>query len=638
MLLIFGGTTEGRMAVDVCEQAGQPYYYSTLGDGQEVTLHYGHRLTGAMTSADIRTFCRDHGVRCLIDAAHPFAEGLHDAVIRSEMPVIRVERQPVADLPGIVYCDDFDQALGRLQADEPRLLLILTGVNTLKRLRPYWSSHPAVARILDREESRRVAADAGFPVRHLILTPLTADLQSPLKGSLASGVRTYSNHTKVTPSKVGQGSPGLELSQGRPLLPTVEDEMDVMRRVGCDAIITKQSGESGGLPAKLEAARRLGLRIYVVRPPRLYDEVCDGGKGAVERKRVYGRHGLRRAIESLVPTFFPLRTGFTTGVCATAAMKAACMRLLDGRDARFVSLCLPDGEEVDVAVVETQLTGSRSAYGVVTKDDNGDADVTKGCRIRVDVELTSGSDVEYVRGEGVGRVTLPGLGIPVGGPAINPTPRRMMEAELRLLTNSGARIRVSVEGGEELARRTFNPRVGVVEGISILGTTGIVSPYSTEAFQQSIRRELEVARALGCRAVGLASGRRGEEALLGREASLRVVHYGNFIGAALGFAHELGFERVEVGIMIGKAVKLAEGHLDTHSHKVTMSKDFLKRVARDCGLDATDVIDSLTMARELWDVMPSAYFERIRGLCTEQCRTMFPTGELNIHLICDNPR
>lgn len=609
MLLIFGGTTEGRMAVDVCEQAGQPYYYSTLGDGQKVILRHGHRLTGAMTSADIRTFCRDHGVRCLIDAAHPFAEGLHDAVARSGMPVIRVERRPAADLPDIVYCDDFDQALQRLQVDEPRLLLILTGVNTLKRLRPYWSSHPVVARILDREESRRVAADAGFPIRHLIYYASGRAGEAPLNGETE-----------------------------RPLHPTVEDEMDVMRRVGCDAIITKQSGESGGLPAKLEAARRLGLRIYVVRAPRLYDEACDGNEGAAVRKRVYGRHGLRLAIEDVVPAFFPLRTGFTTGVCATAAMKAACMRLLDGRDARFVSLCLPDGEEVDVEVEQTQLTGRWSARGEVRKGDNGDADVTKGCRIRVDVALTAESDVVFLRGEGVGRVTLPGLGIPVGGPAINPTPRRMMEAELRSLTDSGARIRVSVEGGEELARRTFNPRVGVVEGISILGTTGIVSPYSTEAFQQSIRRELEVAQALGCRAVGLASGRRGEEALLGREASLRVVHYGNFIGAALGFAHELGFERVEVGIMIGKAVKLAEGHLDTHSHKVTMSKDFLKRVARDCGLDAADVIDSLTMARELWDVMPSAYFERIRGLCAEQCRTMFPTGELNIHLICDNPR
>lgn len=210
----------------------------------------------------------------------------------------------------------------------------------------------------------------------------------------------------------------------------------------------------------------------------------------------------------------------------------------------------------------------------------------------------------------------------------------MMTEAVRALTDQALDITISVEQGRELAERTFNPRVGVVDGISIIGTSGIVKPLSNDAFIESIGRELQVARAMGCEAVGLASGKRGEKALLTMEPSLRVIHYGNFIGAALEKAHALGFHRVVLGIMLGKAVKLAEGHLDTHSHKVLMNKTFLAEVAAEAGVeDGATILNGITLARELWTLMPPAFFDQLRQHCYKTCRPVFPDGDLDIHII-----
>lgn len=588
MILIFGGTTEGRMAVDVCEQAGQPFYYSTRTDGQQVTLHHGWRLVGTMTADDIRRFCREHDVRLIVDASHPFAEGLHESVAAAGLPVVRIDRQRQQPAPDLVWCADFEEALVRLAADPPRRLLALTGVNTIARLKPFWQQHPAVFRILDREESRQQAADSGLTAGQLVF---------------------YDDHAP---------------------LPTAEQERMLMEQTGCDAVITKESGASGGFAAKVEAARQLGLRIFVVAAP---DYAACFPPGATLR-RVTGRHGLRRAIEALLPDFFPLRTGLTTGAVATAAVKAATLRLL-GEAADEVTFALPDGETLTVGIDRSEVFQGY-ATATATKDFSDDPDVTRGCHITARVAWAGpqGRGIRFLQGEGVGRVTLPGLGIAVGEPAVNPVPRQMMTAEVRALTDADLDITISVEGGRKLAERTFNSRVGVVDGISIIGTSGIVAPLSNEAFVRSIGRELEVARAMGCTAVGLASGKRGETALTEREPSLRVIHYGNFVGDSLQMAHRLGFRRVVVGIMIGKAVKLAEGHLDTHSHKVLMNKAFLARVARSVGVrDAASRLQPVTMARELWALMPPAFFEALHDLCMQHCRTVFPTGTLEIHIL-----
>ena len=140
-----------------------------------------------------------------------------------------------------------------------------------------------------------------------------------------------------------------------------------------------------------------------------------------------------------------------------------------------------------------------------------------------------------------------------------------------------------------------------------------------------------MAWAIGKREIGLVAGMKSESALLS-EKDIRCVHYGNFIGEALSIAHDIGFRNVTLAIMIGKAVKLAEGHLDTHSHKVSMNKDFLRSIATDLGIDTTP-IDSITMARELPALMPASFFERITQLCLSHCRSVFPEGNIEIKLM-----
>lgn len=575
MILIFGGTTEGRLAVEVCEQAGKSYYYSTKSDLQQVELHHGVRLTGAMTVEEMQSFCQNNDIQCIIDAAHPFAENLHRAISETGVPVIRLQRSFGIPLSGVTYCKDFEEAIRKMEEADIHCLLALSGANTMSKLSAYWKRHKTLFRILNRAESIEGALRLQFPTGNLLFYP--------------------DNYA----------------------LPTQEAERQLMESLGCDAILTKESGESGGFDAKVNAALELGLKVFVVKHPALPESWT----------YVTGKHGLRRAIEQRVPSFFPLKTGFTTGACATAAVKAALLSLLYDDMPEEVSFALPDGEIMSIPVI---MEGKGVAS--VIKDFSDDPDVTKGCRITATV--TSGTQgIRFLKGEGVGTVTLPGLGIPVGDPAINATPRKMITDEIRSLTDAGFDITIAVENGEELAKKTFNPKVGVVGGISIIGTSGIVSPLSHEAFIQSIAREMEVAKAIGCQEIALVSGMKSEEALH-KEQNIRCIHYGNFIGESLKAAHRLEITKVTLAIMIGKAVKLAEGHLDTHSHKVVMNKTFLKELAGD----EADKIDGITLARELWSIMSPPFFEKVKKCCYEHCKTVYPEGELIIKLICDNPQ
>ncbi len=609
-LLIFGGTTEGRLAVDVCEQAGKPFYYSTKGDLQKVDMHNGVHVTGAMTADDIVAFCKEHEIGCIVDAAHPFAENLHKTIDEArkviDVPVIRLQRIFPEHIEGVTYCSDYEDAINKIREAKVERLLALTGANTIKKMRPLpplstysdviniglpsvgrepevkWQT---IFRILNRPESISLAKVAGLSENQLIF---------------------YNESLEI---------------------PSIEDEKKVMSEVGCDAIITKESGESGGFEVKVKAALELGLKVFVVEHPQLPKDWIT----------VTGKYGLRRVIEHLMPDFFPLKTGFTTGACATAATKAAALSLLFDEYPEEVHFALPDGEIMTIPV-----TYEAKGVASVIKDSSDDPDVTKGCKITsaVALEKSDSFSVTFLQGEGVGKVTLPGLGIPVGGPAVNPTPRKMIENELRaivestpsLLDRTGGEaflVTISVENGAEIALKTFNHKVGVVGGISIIGTSGIVSPLSNEAFVQSIRRELDVAWAIGCRTIGLVAGMKSEKALEG----IRCVHYGNFVGEALKAAREIGFEDVHIAIMIGKAVKLAEGHLDTHSHKVLMNQEFIRKVAEGLGLEYKEV----DMARDLWNTMPPAFFEEIRRLCYKTCRTVYKEGKLTINLVRTSP-
>lgn len=614
MILILGGTTEGRVAVRVADEAAATYYYSTKGTLQSIECAHGIRLTGAMNAEEMECFCRDHAIKLLIDAAHPFAQVLHQTIEKVskclQIPVIRYERRYPPRDEDLIWCDSYADAIHQMENKGIQRLLALSGVNTLAPLRPYWRSHTTWFRILEREESLSLAEKQGFPQERLVF-----------------------------------------YREG-------EDELKLLEQLHPDAILTKESGFSGYFTDKVNAARQFGIPVFVVKRPALPETFY----------RVYGEDGLRKQIERLLPEFFPLKSGYTTGACATAAAKAALLALLSRKEQTVSQITLPSGEQITLPVAYTEWAGC-SATCTVIKESGDDPDVTNHSRIRVTVQLsldasgcakpmaqeeycqeTESDDtgrVIFQAGEGVGTVTLPGLGLKVGGPAINATPRKMIRQELIPLLpspDSVAIVTVSVPGGEELAKRTFNPKLGIIGGISIIGTSGIVRPFSSDAFIASIRKEASVAKAIGCETLVINSGAKSERYLRSLYASLppqSFVHYGNFIGETLKIAADLGFKQVILGIMIGKAVKLAEGFLDTHSKKVVMNKGFLQDVAKEakCEEATVDAINRITLARELWELLAekeqNRFFPLLLQKCKSYCAPILPDGELTLLLISE---
>jgi len=625
MILILGGTTEGRIAARTLEESGKPFYYSTKGDEQEVTMHHGIRLQGAMDELDLEHCCREHNIQLLVDAAHPFAIQLHQTVEKVahtlNLLVIRFERiYPPRDEEHIIWCEDFEDAIRQIRKEDIFTLLALTGVQSIAKLKPLWQeSACCYFRILNRESSRRLAEREGFPEKYL-----------------------HYYHAG-------------------------EDERILLQRLHPEAILIKESGLSGGFNEKVEAALQEGIRIFAIRRPPM------PGSFII----VNGEHGLRRMIEKHLPDFYPLRSGLTTGTCAAAAAVAATWDIFNvqrqSRPEEF-PVILPNGETIYVPVEEQERYPHPScvnddwmleADATVIKDAGDDPDVTNGMQIKANVAVPFrfddptpaelGADdytVIVCGGEGVGIVTLSGLGLEVGGPAINVTPRKMIENNVKAcLQRLGISkqpnpfaVTISVPGGEEIARRTFNPRLGIEGGISIIGTSGIVKPFSSEAFVDSIRKSMEVGRATGSPRIVLNSGAKSEKYVRGYYPELPAqafIHYGNFIGDTIKIAADLEIKAVTLGIMIGKAVKLAEGNLDTHSKQVTMNKDFLREVALSagCGEETLAVIEKITLARELWTLLSAedlqAFCSRLLELCHQYCDPLLPEGELTILLISE---
>ncbi|GLZ09513.1 cobalt-precorrin-5B C(1)-methyltransferase [Actinomadura sp. NBRC 104412] len=261
-----------------------------------------------------------------------------------------------------------------------------------------------------------------------------------------------------------------------------------------------------------------------------------------------------------------LRYGWTTGACATAATKAAYTALLTGEFPDPVEITLPGGRRPAFALAAEELRDGAAMAGIV-KDAGDDPDVTHGALVRSTVRLGApGTGVVFRAGPGVGTVTKPGLPLEVGEPAINPVPRRMMR---EVLDGADAIVEISVDGGEELARHTWNPRLGILGGLSILGTTGIVVPYSCSAWIDSIRRGVDVARAAGRTHVAGATGSTSERVVaelhgLPEDALLDM---GDFAGAVLKYLRRHPVPRLTIAGGIGKLAKLAGGHLDLHSKR-----------------------------------------------------------------------
>jgi len=336
-----------------------------------------------------------------------------------------------------------------------------------------------------------------------------------------------------------------------------------------------------------------------------------------------------------------LRTGLSTGSCATAASVAALWVLLGNDKPAQVSFELPRDGFRQMPVTQVQA-GRDYAVASVVKDGGDDPDATNGCTIQAMVRFNNThQDIRFFGGEGVGLVTLPGLGLEVGEPAINPVPRQMMRRNLRKYYQGGLDVTISVPGGEKIARRTFNAKVGVMGGISILGTTGIVHPFSHEAYVDAMEREMQVALAMGVGRIVLNSGKRSEVAIHEHYPQLppqSFIHYGNFIGDALRTAQRLGVGRVTLGVMIGKAVKLAAGFDNTHSHQVTMDRDFVTEMARQagCSQPALGIIQEINMARQLITDLPCADYALLKPIiidkCLQTCKRIY-TGELEFILL-----
>ncbi len=275
-----------------------------------------------------------------------------------------------------------------------------------------------------------------------------------------------------------------------------------------------------------------------------------------------------------------LRCGITTGACAAAAAKAAVTVLAGGAAPREVDLCLPSGQSIRLPILYVQSRDNPPATtAAVRKDAGDDPDVTDGLEVRATLSWDDAAEASFIAGEGVGTVTKPGLQVPPGEPAINPVPRQMILDAIREVTRRGVRVEISVPGGREIAAKTFNPRLGIVGGLSILGTTGIVRPYCTRALCDALRCALDVAAACQVTAPVLVPGNVGARAAR-RHFSLReeqLIEVGNAWGFIVNLLPERAFSALLLGHP-GKLAKLAAGQWDTHSARSAQATLYLGRL------------------------------------------------------------
>ncbi len=306
------------------------------------------------------------------------------------------------------------------------------------------------------------------------------------------------------------------------------------------------------------------------------------------------------------------RTGFTTGACSAAAARAAVLGLVGGRVPAEVESLLPNGDRVRFAVHDGRCEGTgtgRAAHAMVVKFAGDDPDCTDGAHLTADVRVLPDQPgvVTLHGGAGVGTVTMAGLGLAVGGPAINPVPRRNIEDNVReaaagLLDEVGLAVTISVPQGVEMAKKTLNARLGILGGISILGTTGIVKPYSTSAYRASVVQGVQVAATLGHGVVVLTTGGRTEQFAMRERADLPAacfVQMGDFLRYALDEAVAQGLREVVIGGMVGKLTKIAQGETITHANRAEVDTDLLARLAADIGAppDACAAIAAAETAR-----------------------------------------
>lgn len=299
------------------------------------------------------------------------------------------------------------------------------------------------------------------------------------------------------------------------------------------------------------------------------------------------------------------RTGFTTGACSAAAARAAVIGLVTGQVPDSVECLLPNGDLVTFAVEDGRCEDG-AAHAMVIKDAGDDPDCTDRAHLTADVRLLpeQPGHVLLTGGEGVGIVTMPGLGLTVGLSAINPVPRRNIEANVRaagapLLDDAGFAVSISVPQGALMAKKTTNARLGILGGISILGTTGIVKPYSTAAYRASVVQGVQVAGTLPHGVVVLTTGGRTEKFVMEEMPHLpeaAFVQMGDFLRYAMGAAVKAGLKQVVIGGMVGKLTKIAQGETITHAGRADVNTGLLADLAAELGA-APEVCDDIRNAK-----------------------------------------
>ncbi|WP_103865703.1 cobalt-precorrin-5B (C(1))-methyltransferase [Aquimarina sp. I32.4] len=344
----------------------------------------------------------------------------------------------------------------------------------------------------------------------------------------------------------------------------------------------------------------------------------------------------------------PLRRGYTTGACATACTKAALWSLVTQQKITQVQVQLPIGEEVTFQVRCISITSEKATYSTI-KDAGDDPDVTHNAEIIAIISLDDTGTIRFKRGEGVGLITLPGLEIPVGEPAINPVPRDMMRVVCQKILSDyqlekrGVNITIAVTDGEKIAKKTLNSRLGILHGISILGTTGIVTPFSAASYIASIQQGIDVAIANGETELLINSGGRSEKmlkAIFPDITEVSCIHYGNWIQETFEKIYQSPqITKVAMGIMLGKATKLAQGRTNTHSGKTTWDKNFIYQLAKEAGYSeqvASKVL-VLNMAGRLREIFTFAaqekFYQKLAEQCHYHCQKIAPHIALTIYLI-----
>jgi len=335
-----------------------------------------------------------------------------------------------------------------------------------------------------------------------------------------------------------------------------------------------------------------------------------------------------------------LRTGFTTGSCATASSKAGILAIINQKNIEKIDIILPKRSKLDIQINSCKFTNNSAKCSVI-KDGGDDPDVTHGAEIIVDVELTDVvGEIEIDGGEGVGRVTKPGLGLEIGSAAINPTPKKMILENVRevaeeLLEKKGVKITVSVPKGKELGPKTDNPRIGIMGGISILGTSGIVIPYSTASFAAAIRQQISVVNTMNDDSVVLTTGGRSED--FAREIidlpDHSFIQMGDFSGYTIKQCAKQGLKKAYVAGFIGKLAKMAAGVKQTHVKGGKVDMKFLSELAKRCNADGNTIAKILgaNTARNVQEIVMEdkvdGFFDEITK---ETCNQMRQHSEQKI--------